>query len=109
LQEVVAADVGGREQHVFGRDWRRQPVEQWVQDRARTGIVPAAGWTDAASAGDDLSRAALAEAVEEALRTWHVPREFATSVLLHSRLVPLGSTDPVADLRGAILAAADAL
>jgi hypothetical protein len=109
LQEVVAADVGGREQHVFGRDWRRQPVEQWVQDRARTGVVPAAGWTDAASAGDDLSRDALAEAVDEALRTWHVPREFATSVLLHTRLVPRGSTDPVADLRGAVMAAVDAL
>ncbi|MGW4943980.1 ATP-binding protein [Actinoplanes sp. NPDC004185] len=109
LQEVVVADVGGREQHVFGRDWRRQPVEQWVQDRARTGVVPAAGWTDAASAGDDLSRDALVEAVEEALRTWHVPREFATSVLLQSRLVPPGSPDPVADLRAVVMAAADAL
>jgi hypothetical protein len=72
-------------------------------------VVPAAGWTDAASAGDDLSRDALAEAVDEALRTWHVPREFATSVLLHTRLVPRGSTDPVADLRGAVMAAVDAL
>lgn len=37
------------------------------------------------------------------------PREFATSVLLHSHLVPPGSPDPVADLRGAITTALDAL
>ncbi|MEU8236365.1 AAA family ATPase [Actinoplanes sp. NPDC048967] len=109
LQEVVAADVGGREQHVFGRDWRRQPVEQWVRDRARTGVVPGAGWTGAAPADGDLSRDALVVAVDEALRTWHVPREFATSVLLRTRLVPRGSSDPVADLRGAVMAAVDAL
>jgi hypothetical protein len=109
LQEVVAAEVGGLKQHVFGRDWRRQPVEQWVEHRARAGIVPAAGWTDAASTEGDLPRAAFAEAVAEALRTWHAPREFATSVLLRSRLVPPGSDNPVADLRRAILAALDAL
>jgi hypothetical protein len=112
LQEVVAVDVDGRAQHVFGRDWRRQPVEQWVEHRARVMVAPVAGWTAAASAGgsdDDLSRVAFEEGVVEALRTWHAPREFATSVLLHSRLVPRGSADPVAVLRAAITAALDAL
>ena len=116
LQEVATADVGGREQHIFGRDWRRQPVEQWVEHRARTGIVPDPGWTDPAPAaderdrpGDDWPRAAFEEAVLAALRTWCAPREFATSVLLRSRLVPRGSADPVADLRDAVLAALDAL
>ena len=116
MQEVVAVDVGGREQHVFGRDWRRQPVEQWVEHRARAVAAPIAGWTEAPSVGDpgdersdDLPRAAFEEGVIEALRMWRAPREFATSVLLRSRLVPQGSADPVAALRSAITAALDAL
>jgi hypothetical protein len=109
LREVVTADAGGREQHVFGRDWRREPVERWVEHRARTGIVPATGWIDAAPAEGAPDRAAFEVAVVEALRTWHAPREFATSALLRSGLVPGGSDDPVADLRGAIMAAVDAL
>ncbi|WP_249998360.1 ATP-binding protein [Actinoplanes sp. M2I2] len=108
LREVVTAEAGRREQHVFGRDWRRQPVEQWVRDRARTGIVPAAGWPGAVST-DALPRPAFEAAVVEALRTWHAPREFATNVLLRSRLVPPGAADPMAELRGALLAALDAL
>lgn len=115
MLEVVAVDVGGQEQHVFGRDWRRQPVEKWVEHRARAVAEPVAGWPGVASAcpaderGDDLPRAVFEEGVVEALRTWRTPREFATSVLLRSRLVPRGSTDPVADLRGAFTGALDAL
>lgn len=116
LQEVVAVDVDGRKQHVFGRDWRRQSVEQWVEHRVRAVVTPVAAQTGARSAigsnaarGDDLPRAAFEEGVIEALRTWRVPREFATSVLLHSRLVPQGSADPVADLRSAVMAAFNAL
>ncbi|HEX6359639.1 ATP-binding protein [Actinophytocola sp.] len=116
LLEVAAVDVGGQQQHVFGRDWRRQPVEQWVEHRARTMIAPAAGWAGAPAAGgsgdergDDPPRAAFEAGVLDALRTWHTPREFATSVLLRSHLVPQGSADPVADLRGAITTALDAL
>ncbi|TQJ92501.1 hypothetical protein FBY22_3369 [Streptomyces sp. SLBN-31] len=55
------------------------------------------------------SHAVFAEGVLEALRTWHTPREFPTSVLLHSPLVPHGSRDSVADLRGAITTALDAI
>ncbi len=116
LQEVVAVDVGGREQHVFGRDWRRQPVEQWVEHRARAVVEPVAGWTPGSSPGgsadergDSVPRAAFEEGVVEALRTWRTPREFATSVLLRSHLVPRESADPVADLRDAFTAALDAL
>jgi hypothetical protein len=96
LREVAAADLGGRTAYVFGRDWRRQPVERWVEHRARGTF-------------EDAGEATFSEAVEEALRMWHAPREFATSALLHSRLVPRGSGDPAADLRGAILAALGAL
>ncbi|MBE8519592.1 ATP-binding protein [Amycolatopsis sp. H6(2020)] len=109
LLEVAAVDVGGRQQHVFGRDWRRQPVEQWVEDRVRAVVAPEAGWTAAPSPGAELPRAAFEAGLLEALRTWHTPREFATSVLLRSHLVPPGSADPVADLRGAITAALEAL
>ncbi|WP_439658370.1 ATP-binding protein [Lentzea sp. HUAS TT2] len=106
LHEVVAVEVDGVRQHVFGRDWRRQPVERWVEDRARAS-TPVASWGPASA--DPLSRKAFEEGVLEALRTWRAPREFATSVLLRSHLVPPGSADPVADLRAAITAALDAL
>jgi AAA ATPase-like protein len=115
LLEVVAVDVGGREQHVFGRDWRRQPVRQWVEHRARTVVEPVTGWPESSTdspecgLGESLSRAVFEEGVVEALRTWRTPREFATSVLLRSRLVPRGSAHPVADLRGAIEVALAAL
>ncbi|MFH8803954.1 AAA family ATPase [Streptomyces sp. NPDC017936] len=112
MPELAAVDVGGRRQHIFGRDWRRQTVEQWVQHRARAAVTPVTTWpTPAATSGpgDQLPRAAFAEGVLEALRTWHTPREFATSVLLHSPLVPHGSPDPAADLRGAIITALDAI
>lgn len=56
-----------------------------------------------------LSRKGFEEGVVAALRTWRTPREFATSVLLRSHLVRPDSADPVADLRGAIAAAVDAL
>jgi hypothetical protein len=108
----VAVDVGGRPQHVFGRDWRRQTVEQWVQHRARAAVTPVATWPATAATGGTDSRlphAAFAEGVLEALRTWHTPRAFATSVLLHSPLVPPGSSDPAVDLRGALLTALDAI
>jgi hypothetical protein len=112
MPEVAAVDVGGRQQHVFGRDWRRQTVEQWVQYRARAVVTPVATWpatVRASDPGDQLPRAAFEEGVLEALRTWHSPREFATSVLLRSPLVPPGSPDPAADLRSAITAALEAL
>ncbi|MEU0205508.1 ATP-binding protein [Streptomyces canus] len=112
MPELAAVDVDGRHQHIFGRDWRLQTVDQWVRHRARATVTPVATWpTTAATSGpgDQLPRAAFEEGVLEALRTWHTPRAFATSVLLHSHLVPPGSSDPTADLRGAILTALDAL
>ncbi|MFJ9098121.1 AAA family ATPase [Streptomyces sp. NPDC102405] len=112
IPEVADVDVGGLRQHVFGRDWRRQTMEQWVQHWARTAVTPLATWPATAPArgpGDQLPRAAFEEGVLEALRTWHTPREFATSVLLHSPLVAPGSPDPAADLRGAITTALDAI
>jgi hypothetical protein len=112
MPEVAAVDVGGLRQHVFGRDWRRQTIEQWVQHRARTAVTPLATLPATAPArgpGDQLPRAAFEEGILEALRTWHTPREFATSVLLHSHLVAPGSPDPAADLRGAITTALDAI
>ncbi|MEU2427150.1 ATP-binding protein [Streptomyces sp. NPDC007851] len=112
MPELAAVEVDGRQQHIFGRDWRRQTVEEWVRHRARATVTPVATWPTTASAsgpGDQLSRAAFEEGVLEALRTWHTPRAFATSALLHSHLVPPGSSDPPADLRGAITAALAAL
>lgn len=107
MHEVLVVEAGGIRQHVFGRDWRQQPVEQWVRDRARAAAPSVTPWT--ARATDLLPREAFEEGVLEALRTWRTPREFATSVLLRSHLVPRGSADPVTDLRDAITGALDAL
>jgi DNA-directed RNA polymerase specialized sigma24 family protein len=112
MPELAAVDVDGRRQHIFGRDWRLQTVDQWVRHRARATVTPVETWPTTASAGgpgDQLSRAGFEEGVLEALRTWHTPRAFATCVLLHSHLVPPGSPDPAANLRGAITAALAAL
>ncbi|WP_079084505.1 ATP-binding protein [Streptomyces longwoodensis] len=112
MPQLAAVEVGGRRQYVFGRDWRRQTVDEWVQHRARATSTPVATWPTA-SAGPHpaarLPRPAFAEGVLEALRTWHTPRAFATNVLLTSRLVPPGSPDPAADLRDAVLTALDAI
>ena len=114
LLEVAVVDVGGRQHHVFGRDWRREPVERWVERRARAVPAPVPPWPRRPPAADrrtadELPRAAFADGVVEALRTWHAPREFGTNVLLRSRLVLPGSADPVADLRRAIVTAVDAV
>ncbi|MGY1652467.1 AAA family ATPase [Geodermatophilus sp. SYSU D01119] len=117
LREVAVVDVGGRRQHVFGRDWRSEPVERWVELRARAAVAPRAPVEAPAptpvaqerTAGEPLPDAAFGAAVLEALRTWHAPRELATNALLGSALVPPGSADPVADLRAAVSAALDAL
>ena len=106
LHEVVAVEVDGRRQHVFGRDWRRQPVEEWADDRVRA-AAPVASWGPRSA--DLLPRKAFEKGILEALRTWRAPREFATSVLLRSHLVRPDSADPVTDLRDAITAALDAL
>lgn len=37
---VATVDVGGRKQHVFGRDWRRHTVEQRVRTHAMPGRRP---------------------------------------------------------------------
>ncbi|MFF1306651.1 ATP-binding protein, partial [Streptomyces sp. NPDC058307] len=72
MPQVAAVDVGGRRQHVFGRDWRRQTVEEWVQRWAHTALTPVATWPTTAPAsgpGNQLPRAAFEEGVLEALRT----------------------------------------
>ncbi|MDH6604838.1 hypothetical protein M2164_000473 [Streptomyces sp. SAI-208] len=112
MPHLAAVDVGGRQQHVFGRDWRRQTMEQWVQHRARAAVTPVTTWPAAAATrgpGDRPTRAAFTEGVLEALRTWHSPREFATSGLLHSHLVPQDSSDRAADMRCALITALDAI
>jgi hypothetical protein len=108
MPQLAAVDVGGRRQYVFGRDWRRQTVDEWVQHRARATSPPVATWPAASAAphtAGRLPRPAFTEGVLEALRTWHTPRAVATNALLNSRLVPPGSPDPAADLRDAVLTA----
>ncbi|MFD9701169.1 ATP-binding protein [Lentzea sp. NPDC059081] len=109
FREVAAGEVGGR--HVVGRDWRRQTVDQWVEHEVRAAAAPVATWpeTPSVDAQHQWQRDELERGVLDALRWWHTPRAFATSVLLRSSLVPTVSADPVADLRHAITTALDAL
>ncbi|MER6443150.1 ATP-binding protein [Streptomyces sp. NPDC001185] len=113
MYEIAAVDVGEQVQHIFGRDWRREPVEQWVKNVARAEVMAAAALADPSPVSDEgrdrLSQDTLEEAVNEALRTWHTPRAFATSILLDSRLVPHNSANPVTDLRNAITTALNAI
>ncbi|GAA4974611.1 ATP-binding protein [Kineococcus glutinatus] len=102
LQLVAQVPVGESVQHVYV-----QPGGGWVQGRVHA-PVPAPR-EPVPPHVEDLPREVFDEGVLEALRTWRVPREFATSVLLRSRLVPSGSADPVSDLRRAFVAALDAL
>ena len=89
-------------------DLRWRDPERHEDLRARASVA-AARVGDRATESEPLSRNAFEEAVVTALRTWRAPREFATSVLLRSHLVPPDSAHPVSDLRGAIAAAVDAL
>ncbi|MGW6441432.1 AAA family ATPase [Lentzea sp. NPDC055074] len=112
-QPFVEATVDGLVPHdavraTLDADLRWRDPDRHEDLRARF-RAPAARVIERATELGTLSRKAFEEGVAGALRTWRTPREFATSVLLRSHLVPADSADPVSDLRGAIGAAVDAL
>ncbi|MCG8922642.1 ATP-binding protein [Lentzea sp. CC55] len=82
---------------------------RWRDPGRHEDLHAAVAVSHTAAARDPLPRNAFEDGVLEALRTWRVPREFETSALLRSHLVPPGSADPVSDLRAAITTAVEAL
>jgi hypothetical protein len=94
---LVEAEVGGLRHVVYGIDWRRLPVDAWVdlmQERGRSG---ATGPPPAALLRPPpLGRARFATAVKTALQTLHRPRQLATNPLIGTALAAT-STGPTTD------------
>jgi hypothetical protein len=100
----------GREYSIFGIDWRRIPIDVWLDvmaDRELTGErgpIPAELQRPA-----PLTRARFDEAVRAALRELNRPDRLCSNVLTGSRLAPGNSDDRAGDLREAILEGIDRL
>ncbi|MGY1803519.1 hypothetical protein ACI78T_09565 [Blastococcus sp. SYSU D00922] len=103
MSRVAEVAVGGRTSVLYGMDWRRLPVDSWMDmmnDRERTGASgpPPAHLLRPAP----LTREAFTEAVRTALRDLHRDDRFRAGPLFGSRLAlgPEGA-DP-ARLRSAL-------
>lgn len=116
LPRAVGADLelAGRRVGFFGNDFRRVPVEQWLElltERALARDFHPATADDRAFPLLVLSRPDFDDAVRHVLRNLHRAEELADSPLLRSALVrgaggPTGTTD---DLVTAVRAAVDRL
>lgn len=98
-------EFDGRDYAIYGMDWRRVPVDVWLDvmsDRELTGErgpIPAALQHPA-----PLSRDQFDDAVRVALRDLGRPDRLGHNALTGSRLVPGGSANPAIELRSALLA-----
>jgi hypothetical protein len=95
--ELVELDVGGLRHVAYGIDWRRVPVDVWLdlmyerEHSGETGPPPAALLRP-----PPLDRVRFGEAVRSALQTLHRPDQLAVNPLLSSALAATG-TGPSAD------------
>ena len=100
---LTEADVGGVRHVVYGIDWRRTPVEDWLdlmRERGRTGDTgPPPG---AIVRPPALNRDRFAAAVRTALRTLHQPDQLAANPLMGSALAATATGPDVAHLRATI-------
>ena len=87
LSRIAEVPVGGRTSVLYGMDWRRLPVDSWMDlmsDRERTG---ASGPPPAALLRPvPLGREAFAAALRSALRDLHRDDRLSTGPLVGSRL-----------------------
>jgi hypothetical protein len=94
---LVELDVGGLRHVAYGIDWRRLPVDVWLdllyerEHSGEAGPPPAALMRP-----PPLGRARFGEAVRAALQTLHRPDQLAANPLLGSALAAT-ATDPSAD------------
>jgi hypothetical protein len=99
----IDIDVGGLRHVAYGIDWRRVPVDAWldlIRERARsgdTGPPPAALLRP-----PPLDRARFAAEVKTALQTLHRPDQLATNPLLGSALAATATGPTVKQLRATI-------
>jgi hypothetical protein len=94
---LVEVDFGGIRHVAYGIDWRRLPVDAWLdlmRDRAHSGQTgpPPAGLLRS----PPLDRTRFADAVKPALQRLHRPDQLATNPLLGSELAAT-ATGPDAD------------
>ncbi|MEV0719198.1 ATP-binding protein [Asanoa sp. NPDC050611] len=103
---LLELDVDGRRHVAFGIDWRRLPVDAWLQlmrERGRTGETgppPAALLRPA-----PLDRAGFAAALKAALPVLHRPDRLCASPLMGSALATTAAGPTAAQLRATIEAA----
>lgn len=116
LPRAVGADVevAGRRIGFFGNDFRRVPVDQWLElltERALARDFHPATADERAFPLLVLSRPDFDDATRHVLRNLHRPDELAASPLLRSALVKggSGSASSTEDLVALVLAAVDRL
>ncbi|MEU8461555.1 AAA family ATPase [Streptomyces sp. NPDC029003] len=107
--EGTLADTGARPRvgdhtyGVFGVDWRRNPVESWLQR-----FISTAPRAPVPPGPSPLSRSEFTQAVREALAHWRDPAAFAACALVRTRLAA-DSDDGAGELRALLRRAVDDL
>lgn len=99
-------EVGGRRYGVFAHDWRRMPLEPWLELMEGREIAdePGRATSTAAPAALPLSHPEFADAVRRALRDLHRPEALAANPLTRARVVgDRSAADPPAEVLEALL------
>ncbi|MDG4820274.1 AAA family ATPase [Asanoa sp. WMMD1127] len=103
---LAEADVGGRRHVAFGIDWRRLPVDVWLDLTRERGHTGETGPPPAALLRPPpLGRDAFAAAVKAALPVLHRPDRLGASPLMGSALATTATGPTAARLRATIEAA----
>lgn len=99
-------EVGGRRYGVFAHDWRRMPLEPWLELMENREIAEEPGRDDstAAPAALPLSQPEFADAVRRALRDLHRPAALAANPLTRARVVgDRSASEPPGEVLEALL------
>ncbi len=105
LTPRVRTEFDGRGYTIFGIDWRRIPIDVWLDVMAERELTGEQGTIPAElQRPAPLSRPQFDEAVRAALRDLHRPDRLGRNPLTESRLVTGSADRPGTELRQAILA-----
>ncbi|GIJ54256.1 AAA family ATPase [Virgisporangium aurantiacum] len=100
---LVHVDVGGLRHVAFGIDWRRLPIDSWLDLMYERGHAGGTGPAPAALLRPPaLNRPRFDAAVRAALQTLHRPDQLATNPLLGSALAATTGGASAAQLRATI-------
>ncbi|WP_232660293.1 AAA family ATPase [Pseudonocardia sp. TRM90224] len=117
MKQLDFDDVGatyaaaGREYSVFGRDWRRASLDDWLERTSGGELGRRSPPRSEAVAEEVLSEAQFAEAVRCALRDFHVRERLAGNPLVRTKIVEevTGEGSPVAAVQALLRSAAEVL